>query len=147
MQPTVFVILLFGFCYIYGYFSLDCAKFNSKHTGENIAKLLMEIMEEQGIKDRVWFMVTDGAAPMLKASRDLNKLFLANSAEDVSLEADDEEDFSENDEEFDAIEEGEAEAEELENALSLLYDHKDAMAGLSVTRIPCVAHKVIGLLG
>ena len=84
---------------------------------------------------------------MLKASRDLNKLFLANSAEDVSLEADDEEDFSENDEEFDAIEEGEAEAEELENALSLLYDHKDAMAGLSVTRIPCVAHKVIGLLG
>ena len=45
---------------------LACRQFNERHKSENMAKKLLGILDEYGIKNRVWRMVTDGAANMEK---------------------------------------------------------------------------------
>ena len=72
-------------------------------------------------------------------AQDLNKLFLPNAAEDVPLEADNVMKISDIERSLHAIEEDEAEALELEAALTLHYDHKEVMAGLVLVchRVQC----------
>ena len=83
---------------------------------------------------------------LVTATRDLNKLYLPdledNDEDDDSDHGDSEDDDSDNEEinvPYDEILDSQ---KEMELLASNRYEHKEAMAGLTVTRIPCCAHKV-----
>ena len=132
----------------------------------------MEVFKVWGITNKVWMLLTDGAAPMLKSSRDLNKLY-QSMRDDESMEADNlavtddgaapiqksprdlnklylsmrEEDESLEADSSDEEEIGDFDEvkEALDEALLLqdvYYDHREASSGMNVTRLPCSAHKV-----
>ena len=56
-------------------FFLACRQFNSKKTAANIAEKLLEIFQEFKIEEKVWLVLTDSAANMIKMESDLNKLY------------------------------------------------------------------------
>ena len=43
-----------------------CEKFNQEHTGVNIAEILYKIFQRFGIESKVWFVLTDSGANMIK---------------------------------------------------------------------------------
>ena len=43
-----------------------CEKFNQEHTGVNIAEILYNIFQRFGIERKVWFVLTDSGANMIK---------------------------------------------------------------------------------
>ena len=45
---------------------LACRQFNNRHSSENLAKKLLEELDEYGIRAKTWMMVTDNAANMQK---------------------------------------------------------------------------------
>ena len=47
-------------------FCLGCTKFNEAHTGTVIAAKLLSIFESYGIQDKVWMVLTDSGANMIK---------------------------------------------------------------------------------
>ena len=53
--------------------SLGCKKFNEEHKGPNIAAKLLSIFQSYLIENRVWFVLTDSGANMIKGMRVLLK--------------------------------------------------------------------------
>jgi hypothetical protein len=73
---------------------LGCASFDGSHTGVRISEKCTAIVEEFQIWDQTAFVITDNAANMVKASRELCALFADTNADSV-LEESRYEDFSE----------------------------------------------------
>ena len=48
---------------------LACRQFNNRHSSENLAKKLLEVLDEYGIRAKTWMMVTDNAANMQKRNK------------------------------------------------------------------------------
>ncbi|XP_055634138.1 E3 SUMO-protein ligase ZBED1-like [Toxorhynchites rutilus septentrionalis] len=64
---------------------LECSEFTSRHTGENIAKWVSDVLRKFGIESKTIVIVTDNASNMKSAAKILNMRQLGCFAHSLSL--------------------------------------------------------------
>jgi len=72
-------------------FFLDFKHFLERHTGENMADHCAKVIENFNLGEKVYFVVTDNAANMLSAFKDMSEI-LGDAVETVEDDNDDDED-------------------------------------------------------
>jgi len=68
---------------VFNGFLLDMVCFSGSHTGENIATHVLSVLDEFAIRRKVCYIITDNAANMLKAFRNMSELLSEESDEDA----------------------------------------------------------------
>ena len=69
-------------------FLLDFAHFTGRHTGDNLADHCAKVIQRYHLSDKVIFLITDNAANMVSAFRDLSGM-LDTETVDAAIETDD----------------------------------------------------------
>jgi len=139
-------------------FLLDFKHFSERHTGENMADHCAKVIENFNLGKKVYFVVTDNAANMLSAFKDMSEILGDAVEDDNDDDEDDELDEREtgetrtglDDEIVNSMLDEENSAEETAEALremGELGDRRsdqvlDYIGGIAKKRLPCCIHTI-----